>query len=181
MTRSLVKQAQDCFDAIAVLGESRHAAKQAGTARRQVFSHATYTTYLDRCIAAVKWIQIEQNPALRELRAIIHDDLEAYIRHCERSGHAGGGIRSTISALRKLEGRMWAQRWWSTPEPWVPPNLRTVVPHSTSRLGFSLADVQDLLAHVGAEARLAIRIALAANLRIREIVCLHIADIQQTK
>jgi integrase len=39
--------------------------------------------------------------------------------------------------------------------------------------------VQDLLAHVGAEARLAIRIALAVNLRIREIVSLRVADIDR--
>ena len=177
MGRSLIKQVQDCFEAIAALGESRHAAKQVGTAQRQIFSHATYTTYLDRCIAAVKWIQTERNPTLRELRAITHTDLAAYIRHCERSGQAGGSIRSTISALRKLETGMRARRWWSTPEPWAPANLRTQVPRSTSRLGFSLADVQELLAHVGAEARLAIRIALAANLRIRETVTLRVADI----
>ena len=34
MGRSLIKQVQDCFEAIAALGESRHAAKQAGTAQR---------------------------------------------------------------------------------------------------------------------------------------------------
>jgi integrase len=179
MVRSLIKQVKDCFEAIAGLGESRHAAKQAGTAQRQIFSHATYTTYLDRCIAVVKWIQTERNPTLRELRAITHSDLAAYIRHCERSGQAGGSIRSTISALRKLETGMRALRWWSDPILWVPADLATSTPRSSSRLGFSLADVQDLLAHVGAEARLAIRIALAANLRIREIVTLRVADIDR--
>lgn len=179
MGRSLIKQVQDCFAAIAALGASRHAAKQAGTAQRQIFSHATYTTYLDRCIAAVKWIQSERNVALCELRAITHADLTAYIRHCEHSGQAGGSIRSTISALRKLESGMRAMRWWSDPTPWVPADLATSTPRSASRLGFSLADVQDLLAHVGAEARLAIRIALATNLRIREIVTLRVADIDR--
>ena len=179
MGRSLIKQVQDCFEAVAALGESRHAAKFVGTAQRQVFSHATYTTYLDRCIAAVRWIRAERNPQLRELRAITHADLEAYIRHCERSGHAGGSIRSTISALRKLEAGMRARRWWSDPTPWVPADLQTQTPRSPARLGFSLADVEDLLAHVGSEARLAIRIALAANLRIHEIVTLRVADIDR--
>jgi integrase len=177
--RSLIKQCNDALDRLLRIGHSRHADKARGQAGRWIYSYRTRSTYGGRVIAAVKWIKANTHPDLRELRQLTPDDLRAYIRHMERSGHAGGGIRSTISALRKLEHGLHELRWLPPRAQLVPDDLRTSTPRSGPRLGFGPEQADAILAHVSAEARLVLRIQRAAGLRIQEVARLQDRDIDR--
>jgi len=176
--RSLVRQVNQALDTVMRIGQSRHQAKIEGTADRKIFSFKTRSTYGDRCIAAVKRIKA-LDPNVRELRDISHDHLRAYITDCEDRGLAGGSIRGTIAALHKLEHGLRALRWWSSPEPFVPTDLRTSTHKSPPRLGHSWPDAQRLLNALQGEAQLAARLALSSGLRASEIAHLREEDLDR--
>jgi len=176
-TRSLVKQVSDAFDSIFKPGTSRHAAKLAGTADQTIFSYRTLSTYKARAIAAVRWIKHERYQGeLRELRAITHDDWIAYIRDGEERKLAGGSLRASIAGLHKLEAGMRQRGWWRDDAAFVP-SIRTSVPRSTPRLGFSQSHATAIVANLVGEVQMAARLALSSGLRINELARLRVEDI----
>jgi integrase len=177
--RSLNHQVVDALNAVTRIGESRHAAKEAGTAGRLIHSNGARRTYQQRCVTAVAWMQ-HHRPEIRELRDITHDDITAYFADCQARGIAS--TRTIRAALNKLEHGLKARRWWSATTPWMP-NIAISTPRSNNgpRYGWSPDKCQQLIEHLGGEARLAADIALNTGLRISEIVRLRASDINREK
>lgn len=174
--RSLQKQVVDALKSVTRLGQSRHQAKRRGTADRFIYSVETLKTYTGRLITAVKWIKANRNPDLKELREIRHEDWFAYISDAEAAGQSGGGLRSTIAALHKLESGLRERQWWTEADAYIPP-ITLTTPRSGARGGFSEAEVKAILQRLDGDALLAAQLAHATGLRLNEVYRLQASDI----
>jgi len=166
--RSLQKQVVDALKSVTRIGQSRHEGKRRGVADRFIYSNETLKTYTGRLITAVKWIKANRAPALKELREIRHEDWLAYIDQAERAGQSGGGLRSTVAALHKLESSLRERQWWTDEGAYIPA-VKLSTPRSGARGGFSEAEVAAILQRLDGDALLAAQLAYATGLRLNEV------------
>jgi site-specific recombinase XerD len=166
--RSLQKQVVDALKTVTRLRQSRHQAKRRGTADRFIYSNETLKTYTGCLITAVKWIKANRAPDLKELREITHADWLAYITDAEADGQSGGGLRSTIAALHKLESGLRERQWWTDEGTYIPA-VKLSTPRSGARGEFSEAEVQAILQRLDGDALLAAQLTYTTALRLNEV------------
>lgn len=82
---SLGHQFHQALESKKCIGESRHEAKEQGTAHQGIYSYKTYDAYKNASKQFAKWIKSEF-PSVKYLSEIDRDICKKYIKHREQTG-----------------------------------------------------------------------------------------------
>lgn len=85
------------------IGESRHKAKEQGTAHQGIYSYKTYDAYKNASKQFVKWIKSEF-PEIKYLSEIDKDICKKYIKHREQSGCSAYTYSQDMAMISKTLG-----------------------------------------------------------------------------
>lgn len=109
--KSLILQVKENLDSKLTIGQSKHAAKRAGTYKQHIYSWGTYKAYLQQCCAFVKWCKAQarvlgnkQPRTLQDCREYI----KSYMEHVQ-DNYSTYTAKLILSALCKLYGEYPAQ------------------------------------------------------------------------
>ena len=187
-TPSLVRQVTRAFETINHIGESRHTAKAAGTARAQIHSYASARTHRQRVITGLRRINdaLPPDQRLRLLRDLKPSHIELLKNLMVADGLADSTIRNELSSWRKLSHALNAASWSSfRPEELVPPLLYEGLSQSAPRGGYSHEQAAALIAHIeqthpnGTDLARMARLILTTGLRHQEVARLREADLDR--
>lgn len=97
--KSLVKQIQDAYDERLAIGQSKHAAKKAGTAQEHIYSWDTYRSYMKQANYFAKYCKAEHGcKTLEQCRPYVDEYLQS------RSHLSAYTQKLDAAALAKLYG-----------------------------------------------------------------------------
>lgn len=102
--KSLILQVKENLDSKLAIGQSKHAAKRAGTYKEHIYSWGTYKTYLQQCCTFVKWCkQQAREQGYKQPRNLeqCREYIPAYMEHIQQA-YSAYTAKLTLSALCKL-------------------------------------------------------------------------------
>lgn len=109
--KSLILQIKENLDSKLAIGQSKHAAKRAGTFKEHIYSWGTYKTYLQQCCTFAKWCKAQarvlgnkQPRTLQDCREYI----KSYMEHVQ-DNYSTYTAKLILSALCKLYNEYPAQ------------------------------------------------------------------------
>jgi integrase len=181
---SLVKQITHAFEEITRIGESRHQAKQSGTAIRTIFSYDSLRTHRQRCITALKRLPPEQRPKM--LRDLNPTHTEQIIELMKAENLSRAYITNTLGSMRKLSYALNTLGWnMIAPEVLAPNSLYTGPRRAAPRGGYSPEQADKLIEHLsrnrndGIQFRQMLLIMRATGLRHNEVARLRESDLNR--
>ena len=98
--KNLKMQVNDALQSLCCFGQSKHAAKQAGTASQGIYSFGTYHTYQQQCHRYCEWVKAV-HPGTKTL-ADARQYVDEYIATMIDTGLSPFTIKTATSALAKL-------------------------------------------------------------------------------
>lgn len=109
--KSLILQVKENLDSKLTIGQSKHAAKRAGTYKQHIYSWGTYKAYLQQCCTFAKWCKAQarvlgnkQPRTLQDCREYI----KSYMEHVQ-DNYSTYTTKLILSALCKLYNEYPAQ------------------------------------------------------------------------
>lgn len=185
---SLVQQVSRALQGIAHIGESRHAAKEAGTAPARIHSWESLRSHRQRSITALRRLNdaLPHDQRLQLLRDWRPEHSRQVKALMVGDGLSQGFIKNTLSSLRKLGYAVQAAGWNKlSPEQLVPADLYDGLGQPKPRGGYSPAQAEQIIAHVAGDTRYGetfatmLQLLRSAGLRHTELARLRESDLNR--